>query len=554
MFNSILLAVTAQVYIGVGLFFLALIFFIFLMLLINRYRRCPSNRVLVIYGRGTGVNAAKCVHGGGRFVLPLIQDYAYLSLEPIQINIPLKDALSMENIRMSVPSVFTVAIGIEPEVMQNAAIRLLGLNTQQIAHQAQDIIYGQLRQVIASMKIVDINNDREKFLHSIQHSLEPELRKIGLVLINVNITDLTDESGYIEAIGRKAATQAVQQARGDVADNEKMGEIRVAEADREKMIQVANAHKLREIGTRGAQQEQAIRVAQLDKDQGIGEQTAAFEKEVQIKNAERAMRIQTADANAKAVAGENTAQAEIAASQAELLVKRADAYQLGETRKREAEAAVQEAQHRALARAALAEAERIEAEQRAALEATAKATKAKVVVDAEAEAEMRRIHAEGEAKAIFAKLDAEARGNYEILAKKGEGLQRIIDACGGAQQAFQLLFLEHIDALAKTSAQAISNIKFDKVVVWEGGNNGNGNGMNSTSNFLQGLARTMPPIMQVMKDVGGIEVPEYFARLTPEAIKPGDGTAVAAGDGPSAGQTAKATTPPGSGKSGVKTG
>jgi flotillin len=527
MLNSITFASTSStLWLSVGGGFLVLIFFIFLMLLINRYRRCPSNRVLVIYGRGTGLNAAKCVHGGGRFVLPLIQDYAYLSLEPIQIAIPLKDALSIENIRVSVPSVFTVAVGTEPEVMQNAAIRLLGLNTQQIAHQAQDIIFGQLRQVIASMRIEDINRDREKFLHQIQHSLEPELRKIGLVLINVNITDITDESGYIEAIGRKAASQAVQQARGDVAEQEKMGEIRVAEAEREKVIQVANATKLREIGMRDAQQEQAVRVAQLNKEQGVGEQTAAFAKEVDVKNAEREMRIQTADANAKAISGENKAQAEIASSQAELLVKKAEAYQLGETKKREAEAAVQEAQHRALAKAALAEAERIEAEQRAALEATAKAAKAKTIVEAEAEAERRRIQAEGEAKAIFAKLDAEARGQFEILAKKGDGMRRIIEACGGAQQAFQLLLLDHLDTLAQTSAQAISNIKFDKVVVWEGGGN-NGSGTTNTSNFLQGLARTLPPIMQVMKDVGGVEVPEYFARLTPESPA-GDGSSLAA--------------------------
>src|SRR5262245_468431 len=103
-----------------------LIFFIFLMLLINLYRRFPSTRILVIYGLRTGTDASKCIHGGGRFVLPLIQGYAYLSLEPIQISIPLKDALSIENIRVSVPSVFTVAIGTEPEVMQNASIRLLG--------------------------------------------------------------------------------------------------------------------------------------------------------------------------------------------------------------------------------------------------------------------------------------------------------------------------------------------------------------------------------------------------------------------------------------------
>ena len=520
-----------------GLVFAGLIFFSFVMLLVNRYKRCPSNRVLVIFGKVSGGNTAKCIHGGAAFVWPLIQDSAYVSLDPIQIQIPLKDALSIENIRVSVPSVFTVAIGTEPEVMQNAAIRLLGLNTQQITHQAQDIIFGQLRQVIASMRIEDINRDREKFLHNIQHSLEPELQKIGLVLINVNITDITDESGYIEAIGKKAASQAVQQARGDVAEQVKLGEIRVAEAEREKSIQVANANKLREIGMREALQEQAVRVAQLDRTQQVGEQTVAFEREVDVKNAERGMRVRTADANAKAIVGENQAQAEIASSQADLLVRKSEAYQIGETRKREAEAAVQEAQHRALARAALAEADRIEAEQRAALEAPAKATKAKIIVEAEADAQKRRIEAEGEAAAIYAKLEAEARGQFEILAKKGEGLQRIIEACGGSSQAFQLLLLEHLDTLAKTSAEAISNIKFDKVVVWEGG--GNGNGTTSTSSFLQGLARTLPPIMQVMRDVGGIEVPEYLARLSSEADGPATDSKGSAG----AGAVAKADTP-----------
>ncbi|MBL8960993.1 MAG: flotillin family protein, partial [Gemmatimonadetes bacterium] len=192
-------------------------------LFVTRYRRCPANRVLVISGRVGGDGAAKCISGGGAFVWPVIQEYAYLSLEPIQIDIPLKDALSLENIRVAVPSVFTVAIGTEAEVRGNAAVRLLGLTHDQIKRQAQDIIFGQLRQVIASMRIEEINRDREGFLHRIQTSLEPELKKIGLVLINVNITDLKDDSGYIEAIGKKAAAMAVQQARGDVADQEKLG-------------------------------------------------------------------------------------------------------------------------------------------------------------------------------------------------------------------------------------------------------------------------------------------------------------------------------------------
>ena len=525
-----------------------LVLFGLLMLVARRYKRCPSNRVLVVYGKTSGGNAAKCVHGGAAFIVPLIQDYAYLNLDPIQIEVPLKGALSMENIRVNVPSGFTVAIGTEPAIMQNAAIRLLGLGTHEIKEQARDIIFGQLRQVIASMRIDDINRDRDKFLESIQRSLEPELNKIGLVLINVNITDITDESGYIEAIGRKAAAVAIQQAKIDVAEQEKKGQIGIAEAEREMHIAVATATKFREIGTREATREQAIRVAQLDKerqvgeqtaqfeqealvkeserqqairiaeldrDQKVGEQQAAFERESRIAEADRDKRVRLADANATAIGGEATAQASIAAAQATLAVKNAEAYQLSETKKREAEAAVLEAQNKAMARAALAQAEKVEAEQRALLEAPAKAEKAKMIVDAEAAAERVKLAAQAEAATIYAKLEAEARGQYEILAKKGEGLKKIIAACGSAQAAFQLLMLDHMDALAAASAKAISNIKFDKVVVWEGGG---GNGTSGTSAFIKDMARMMPPMLQVMKDIGGVEMPEYLAKLTGDGV------------------------------------
>ncbi len=488
----------------------ALFFFGVVVLLSKQYKRCPSNRVLVIYGKSGSGMAAKCIHGGASFVVPLFQDYAYLSLEPIQIEVPLRAALSMENIRVNVPSVFTVAIGTTEEIMQNAAIRLLGQNTSQVKSQAEEIIFGQLRQVIASMPIQDINRDRETFLEHIQNSLEPELKKIGLVLINVNITDITDESGYIDAIGQKAASEAIQKARGDVADEQRKGEVRVAGAERDREIQVAEATRDRQVGTRAASRDQAIRVAELDKEQQVGEQAASFQRQSQIKSAERQMRVEIADADAHAIEGENQAQGVVAASKAELAVKQAEAYQLGETRKREAEASVLEAQNRAMAKAALAEAERVEAERRAQLEAPAKAEKAKTVVEAEAEAEKRRIEAEGEAKAIFARLDAEARGQYEILAKKGDGLRRIIEAAGGAQPAFQLLMLEHLDTMAETAAKAISNIKFDKVIVWENGQNGQSN----TAGFLQNMAHTLPPMMQVMREIGGLELPETLVKLS----------------------------------------
>jgi flotillin len=443
----------------------------------------------------------------------LIQDYAFLNLDPIQIEIPLRGALSAENIRVNVPSVFTVAIGTEPAVMQQAAIRLLGLSTGEIRQQAEEIIFGQLRQVLASMGIEEINRDRDTFLQHIQESLEPELNKVGLQLINVNITDITDESGYIDAIGQKAASQAIQQARADVAEEERKGETRVAGAERDKAVQVANAKRDQAIGTREAERDQAIRVAEMNKEQGIGEQTAAFERESQVKLAEQEMRVKVATADAGAIDGENVAQATIAASQAELAVKRAEAYELGEARKREAEAKVLEIQNLAMAKAAEADAKRVEQEERAKLEAPALAQKAQTIVDAEARAERRRIEAKAEADAIFLKLDAEARGNYEILAKKGEGFQQIVHACGSANEAFQMLLLEHLDNLADASSRAISNIKFDKVVVWE---NGGTNGRTNTANFLSGMANTLPPMMQVMRDIGGVELPDSLIKLAGE--------------------------------------
>ena len=495
--------------------FVVLVVFSFLMLLIKRYKRCPSNKILVIYGKVGGGGASRCIHGGGSFIWPLIQDYDYLDLEPLQIEIPLRGALSIENIRVNVPSIFTVAVGTEPAFMANASIRLLGLREQDIQSQSRDIIFGQLRQVIASMKIEEINRDRESFLERVQSSLEPELKKIGLVLINVNITDITDESGYIEAIGRKAAATAIQQAEIDVAIQEKKGAVGKAEANREREVQVANAHKERDIGTKAADKERLVQVAVLDRDTKVGEETAALQRDAQIADADRDKRVRVAGANAGAVEGENESQALIAKANATLQVERAEAYQRGETRKRVAEAEVLQAQYGAQAEAAKAEALKVEQEKMADLVAPAVAQKARIVVDAEAEAERRRIEAEGEAKAIFAKLEAEARGQYEILAKKGQGFGEIVRACETPQAAFQMLMLEQLQSLSENAAQAISNIKFDKIVVWDGGGQ---DGKSSTANFLSGLSGALPPMLNMMRDIGGVEMPEFFGKLVDEAV------------------------------------
>jgi flotillin len=255
-----------------------------------------------------------------------------------------------------------------------------------------------------------------------------------------------------------------------------------------------------------------------------------FEREANIKDAERQKRILMATAEASAIEGESQSQGLIAATRAQLQVREAEAYQLSETKKREAEAYVQEAQNRAMARAALADAERVEAERRAEVEAPAKAEKARTIVEAEAAAQSVRIAAEADAAAIYMKLEAQARGEYEILAKKADALREVVLACGGAKEAFQLMMIEHLDTLAETSAKAISNIKFDKVVVWDQGAAGGG-----ASGFLQNMANTLPPMMNVLRDIAGVELPGYFGKLTADGKPVGDvevrGGAVIAGDG-----------------------
>jgi len=525
----------------------AMILFGFIFAIARRYKRCPSNRVLVVYGRTSKGQSSKSIHGGGTFVWPLIQSYDFISLDPIQIEIPLEDALSLENIRVNVPSVFTVAVGTQAEIMNNAAVRLLGLTHPEVMKQAEDIIFGQLRQVIASMRIEEINRDRDVFLSRVQDSLEPELAKIGLVLINVNIKDITDSSGYIEAIGRKAASEAIQQALIDVAEQERHGSIGVAEAMKIQAIEVAEREKVRDIGTKDAERERAVKIAELEKEREVGEKNAMFEREALVRDSEREMRIRVSAANAKAVTGENDAKAKVAATNAELKVKEAEAYQIGETRQREAQAAVLEAQYLAEAKAAEAQGKKIEAEKRAELEASARAEKAETIVTAQAQAERARIRAEGDAAATFARLDAEAKGQFEILKSKGDGLREIVSACGGAQEAFQLLMLEHMDHLADTAATAISNIKFDKITVWDGGGGGaDGQEGSSTSRFLKSLAGSLPPTLQMMRDIGGVEMPEFLGKLVDDGkdrkidvtseTEDADGD----GDGDSAGATGTA--------------
>ncbi|MDD3773034.1 MAG: SPFH domain-containing protein [Weeksellaceae bacterium] len=485
---------------------LVFVLFITFIALISRYKRCPSDKILVIYGR-TGGKSAKCIHGGGAFIWPVIQDFAYLDLRPMSIEANLTNALSLQNIRVDVPCRFTIAISTEEDVMGNAAERLLGLSTEQIQELSKDILFGQLRLVIAMMTIEEINSDRDTLLENISNNVDTELRKIGLKLINVNITDISDESGYIEALGKEAAAKAINEAKVSVAEQEKMGETGKADADREKDVQIAEFIRDRDVKIAITNKDKEVSIAVAAKDEAIGRAEAA-----------RDSRVATSLANSLAVKGENEAQITIAQSDAERREKEAEALKLAMAAEKVQAARALEESYLAEQRAEAARAERERSTQNANVVVPAEIAKQKAIIDAEAEAEKIRLQAKGEADAIFAKMEAEAKGLFEILTKQAEGYDKMVKAAGGdANNAFHLLILEKLPELVKTQVEAVKGIKIDKVTVWDNGGEG-GNNPNSTANFVSGLMKSVPPLNDLF-NMAGLNLPSYLKGEDPEIIK-----------------------------------
>ncbi|MCD4823165.1 MAG: flotillin family protein [Phycisphaerae bacterium] len=445
--------------------------------LAKRYKRCPANKILVIYGK-TGSGAAKCVHGGAAFIWPLFQAYEYLDLEPFVVPIDLSNALSQENIRVTVPTTVTAAISNRPGIMQSAAVRLLGLSRVQIQAQAQDIILGQMRAVIATMKIEDINRDRQAFMGKVNEAVSLELEKIGLQVINVNIRDIEDESGYIIALGRKAAAEAINQANIDVAEQEKSGKTGVAERQRDTRVAVAAAN------------------ATAD----IGETTA-----------ERDKRQQVAGLEAQAVEAETVANAKKAAYNANQEVAEQTARQRSESAAREATGAVRVAEQMAEKKAEEARAQREAARLNAEVIVPAEAEKGKVIIAADAEKEQKILIAEGDAKAKIARMTAEGQGEQAILDGKAKGYQHLIDATGDTKGAASLLVVEKLKQIASIQAQAIQDLPIEKVFIWDGG--GEGGGM---KNLGQRLMGALPPMHELAKQVG-LELPEFLGKIAKEA-------------------------------------
>jgi flotillin len=422
---------------------------------LTRYKRCPSDRVLVVYGRVGEGRSARCMHGGAAFILPIIQDYQFLDLRPMSIDIQLNNALSKQNIRVSVPSTFTIGITTDPDKMGNAAERLLGFNNAQITQLAKEIIFGQMRQVVATMRIEEINADRDQLIIAITNNVSTELEKVGLRLINVNIQDVTDESGYIEALGKEASAKAIADAK--------------------------------------------IKVAQAERDAEIGKAVA-----------DKEMTVSVASAQADATQGKNMAQQQIAQSNSDLRIKQAEAARTAQVAENVAKADVERQTFDAEAKAQEARAEMQRKQQYAERVVPAEIAKEAMIVNAQAEAQRVTIAAEAEGKRVLTVKQAEGLGIKAVLEGRAEGFRQLVAAAGGnSNEAVVVLVADQLPAMIDSQMKGISNLKIDKVMVWGGGEEG---GKGGISRLLKDLITGLPPVTDLAK-AAGIELPPVLGRV-----------------------------------------
>ena len=488
----------------------------------SRYRKCKSDEVLVVYGKTGGSKSAKLYHGGAAFVWPIIQGYDFLSMKPMQIDCKLTGAISAQNIRVDVPTTITVAISTDPEVMQNAAERMLGLSMDDKQNLITDVVYGQMRLVIADMTIEELNSDRDKFLAKVKDNIDTELRKFGLYLMNI---DIRDAANYIVNLGKEAESKAQNEAQANIEEQEKLGAIKIANQIKERETRVAETRKDQEVAIAATRKEQEISVAQTDKERVSQVALANADKESQVARAEAEMNINVEQANTakesriaelnsdmeikqaeakkKAAIGRNEAQKEIALSNAQLSVTQANAdKEAGEAAAR-SEAAVQTAREKAQKEVEEAKALKVEsslkaekivpaevAKQEAILQADAVAEK--VIREAEAKAKATLAQAEAEAKAIRMRLEAEAEGKKMSLLAEADGFQAMVKAAElNPAIAIQYKMVDQWKEIAGEQVKAFEKMQLGNVTVFDGGDG-------ATGNFLNSLVKTVAPSLGVL--------------------------------------------------------
>ena len=464
-------------------------------ILASGYLKAPPDTAYVISGVR---KKPRILVGQAGIRIPFFERVDKLALGAIQIDVKTKTAVpTAEYINVKVDSTVSVRVGKEPEMIALAAQNFLNVNRDTIASKINDLLEGNIREIVGAMKLTEMVSDRKSFSDKVQNNVVPDLARFGLELVSFNVQNFFDENGVIENLGIDNVEQIRKNAA--IAKSDAQREISIAEAENAKVSNDAKVKAAEEIAKRN--NDLAIKQAELKQESDTKKAQADAAMAIEAENQRKAQEIATANANLARQEKEiELKEREVAVKEKTLeaeIKKTAEAQKFAEQQKADAKLyATQKAAEADLferqrqAEAAMVEAEKKAAADLALAEADAKAKKAlaeALEVEGKAKAAAAQALGLAEAEAIRAKAEAEAKGMLE----KAAALKEYGDA---ARQQMELdavkVLYEQLPAIAKAVGEGYQGV--DKIVML-GEDSGKlaGNIMNTTTQISEALGESL---------------------------------------------------------------
>ena len=462
----------------------AIIVIAVLIILASGYLKAPPDVAYVISGLR---KKPRILVGQAGIKIPFFERVDKLALGAIQIDVKTKTAVpTAEYINVKVDSTVSVRVGKEPEMITLGAQNFLNVNRETIAQKINDLLEGNIREIVGQMKLTEMVSDRKAFSEKVQSNVVPDLARFGLELVSFNVQNFFDENGVIENLGIDNVEQIRKNAA--IAKSDAQREIAIAEAENAKASNDAKVKAAEEIAKRN--NDLAIKQAELKQESDTKKAQADAAMAIEAENQRKLKEIALANANlAKQEKEIELKEREVAIKEKALeaeIKKTAEAKKYAEQQDADAKlyAAQKSADADLFERTRKAEAEKIEAEKQAEAEkALADALKVKALAEAEG------VRAKGlaEAEAIRAKAQAEADG----LMQKAEAMKQYGEAAKMDMQMEALkLYFEQLPAIAQAIGEGYQGV--DKIVML-GNDSGQlaGNIMSTTTQISEGLSQSI---------------------------------------------------------------
>ena len=457
---------------------------VIILVLASGYLKAPPDVAYVISGLR---KKPRILVGQAGIKIPFFERVDKLALGAIQIDVKTKTAVpTAEYINVKVDSTVSVRVGKEPEMIALAAQNFLNVNRETIAAKINDLLEGNIREIVGQMKLTEMVSDRKAFSDKVQNNVVPDLARFGLELVSFNVQNFSDENNVIDNLGIDNVEQIRKNAA--IAKSDAQREIAIAEAANAKASNDAKVQAAEDIAKRNNDLE--IKRAELKQESDTKKAQADAAMAIEAENQRKKQEIATANANL----ARQEKEIELKAREVEIkeraleaeIKKTAEAKKYAEQQAADAKlyATQRAAEADLFERERQAEAAKIEAEKKAEAEkALAEAMKVKALAEAEG------VRAKGlaEAEAIRAQAEAEAEG----LMKKAEAMKQYGEAAMKDMQMETIkAYFEQLPAIAKAVGEGYQGV--DKIVML-GNDSGQlaGNIMNTTTQISEGLSESI---------------------------------------------------------------